>query len=535
MFLRSLACSCLLPLICGAAAAQSAAPRPAFEIADVHLSPHRTFPVQDGGGLRGDRYIIRQATMVNLIVAAYGGDPANVQGGPPWLETDRFDIIAKAPAGTSSESIKLMLQSLLADRFKLVTHNGDQQVAAYALTVAKDKPKMKESAVKAEPDCNAGNLPASADGVANLRFTCHNMTMDGLTTMLRQAAGGYLHNPVVDSTGLKGEYDFELIWTPRGQLAKAGADGISIFDAVEKQLGLKLTLKTAPQAAMIVDSVNETPTPNDPDLAKKLPPPPLPTFDVAVIKPNKLGGQDNNIDLSGSQLKLQNVSLRLVIAFAWDMNANDSDTLTGPEWLNSEKFDVLAKAGSDVQVGSDKDGAFSMDPEDLREMLRNLVTERFQIKAHMEDRPINAYTLQAVNPKLKKADPTSRTHCINGPGPGEKDPTTTNPALNRVIHCQNTTMAQFGDELKTLASGYIYGNVLDKTGLSSGWDFTLSFSGSGQLRAKDSGADNGASDPNGAISLMDAVSKELGLKLEKQRRPVPVLVIDSIQQKPTEN
>jgi uncharacterized protein (TIGR03435 family) len=136
---------------------------------------------------------------------------------------------------------------------------------------------------------------------------------------------------------------------------------------------------------------------------------------------------------------------------------------------------------------------------------------------------------------LKKADPASRTHCVNGPGPGEKDPSSTNPALNRVIHCQNTTMVQFGEELQQLASGYIYGNVLDKTGLIGGYDFTLNFSSAGQLQTKSGGADNGTSDPNGTLSLTDAVSKELGLKLEKQRRPVPVLVIDSIQEKPTEN
>src|SRR6266446_2771659 len=74
----------------------AAAPPPAFEISDIHASPHHTFPFADGGSLHGERYVFRQATMLDLISTAYGLDPANVQGGPAWLETDRFDIAAKA-------------------------------------------------------------------------------------------------------------------------------------------------------------------------------------------------------------------------------------------------------------------------------------------------------------------------------------------------------------------------------------------------------------------------------------------------------
>jgi uncharacterized protein (TIGR03435 family) len=99
------------------------------------------------------------------------------------------------------------------------------------------------------------------------------------------------------------------------------------------------------------------------------------------------------------------------------------------------------------------------------------------------------------------------------------------------------TMDQLGDELRRLTPRYIFSKVHDSTGLTGGWDFTLSFSTLVQMQAANSSSssENGAPDPSGAMSLSDAVSKELGLKLEKQRRPVPVLVIDSIQEKPTEN
>ena len=104
-------------------------------------------------------------------------------------------------------------------------------------------------------------------------------------------------------------------------------------------------------------------------------------------------------------------------------------------------------------------------------------------------------------------------------------------------------MAQFADRLPQLSNGYVQGAVLDKTGLTDAYDFTLSFSPSGILQnglpgpgpAPAQPGAGGASDPNGALSLPDAVSKQLGLKLDLEKRSAPVLVIDHVQQKPTEN
>jgi uncharacterized protein (TIGR03435 family) len=217
-----------------------------------------------------------------------------------------------------------------------------------------------------------------------------------------------------------------------------------------------------------------------------------------------------------------------------------------PEWLDSDKFDILAKVSSDAQATAAQNGQ-QIDIDDLRHMIRALIEERFNMKAHMEDQPISAYTLLSVNPKLRKADPLSRTRCKEGPGPDGKDPRIANPNLNRLLTCQNMTMAQICDELQRVAAGYIYSPVLDSTGIQGSWDFTLSFSSADvtQARAAGSGAssagsgtastDGSASDPNGALTLPDAVSRQLGLKLEKQKRPAPVLVIDHIDEKPTEN
>jgi uncharacterized protein (TIGR03435 family) len=131
--------------LCSEVFGQSSEPRPAFEMADVHVSPHSAFPQMTGGVLRAGRYELRKASMVDLIRTAYGIDADSVVGGPSWLESDRFDVIAKAPPDTPAETTKLMLQSLLADRFKLVVHNETRPMPAFVLTAGKGKPKLKES------------------------------------------------------------------------------------------------------------------------------------------------------------------------------------------------------------------------------------------------------------------------------------------------------------------------------------------------------------------------------------------------------
>jgi uncharacterized protein (TIGR03435 family) len=283
---------------------------------------------------------------------------------------------------------------------------------------------------------------------------------------------------------------------------------------------------------MIVDSVNEKPSPNPPDLDKIMPPLPPREFEVATIKPSKPGATGFGSGITADRVDVQNIPMRFLISFAWDLNPNDKEVpVNAPKWLDDDHFDILAKVSS-IPLSK----ATQPTPDELRLMIRDLLTERFQLKAHFEDRPMNAYHLVAAGPKLKKADPSTRTVCKEGPGPDGKDPRIANPILGRLLSCQNMTMAQFAQELQRIAAGYIYGDVLDATGLEGGYDFTLSFSASQQLATTtDSAATGTPSTPNGAVSLFEAVNKQLGLKLEKEKRPVSVLVIDHIEEKPTEN
>jgi uncharacterized protein (TIGR03435 family) len=150
----------------------------------------------------------------------------------------------------------------------------------------------------------------------------------------------------------------------------------------------------------------------------------------------------------------------------------------------------------------------------------------------MEDRLANGNTLLAANPKLKKADPQARTGCTEGPPP--------NAVRSRLLICTNITMGQFADRLPSLAGAYVLTAVLDATGIEGAYDFTLNFSTQGALqralgRLGNAAPQGAAADPVDAISLSEALTKQLGLKLEMQKRLMPVLVIDHVEEKPTEN
>jgi len=510
---------------------------PAFDLADVHVSAKTTNPNFTGGRLHGDRYLLHNATMVDMISLAYGVDGENILSGPSWLDFDHFDVSAHAPRTASPDDVKLMLQALLADRFHLVVHKDTHPLPSYVLRVDKAGLKLKQAdeaeASSMDEHHTPDNLPPGVP--AYYSVNCHNWTISQLRNLLQNTAYLYIAKPVVDATDLKGGYDFDLHWT-----FKPTPDGLTIFDAVHKQLGLTLTLEPYPTPVLIVDKVGEKPTPNAAGLDKVLPPPPPPEFDVAVLKPSKPDAQLQG-RLNGTQVDAQGMTLRFLIAFAWELNSNDNELIANaPKFIDEDHWDILAKASPDA-TATRPDGKQQVDFDLLPHMIQTLLVERFQMKSHMEDRAIEAFNLVAAGPKMKKADPLNRTHCKEGPGPDGKDPRIANPVLGRLLSCQNMTMAQLAELLPSLAPGYIFTPVLDSTGLTDAYDFTLSFSSAGQLQStpppppsNDPNAPRTA-EPNGGLSLPDAMAKQLGVKLVKEKRPSPVLVIDHIEEKPTDN
>ena len=542
--IRIIACIGSLALLSSAGFGQSitAGAPPTFDIADVHVSAKTTNPYMSGGVLRGGRYEIRRATMVDLIRTAYGiDDSSKVQGGPAWLDTDRFDVIAKAPAGATQDSATAMLQTLLADRFKLVVHTGTKPMPTYVLALGKGKPKLKESDGKSDSNCQPpANLPPPEPGVyRNAMMQCRNMKMDDFAQRIRGNAGAYLgDHPIVNQTGLEGAWDFDITWTAKAMLTSQGAEGISIFDAVDKQLGLKISLEQVPTPVIAVDSANQKPTANPPGVTTALPPPPPAEFEVADIRPSpadeKPGGQGL---MPGGRIELRAIPLKNLIIIAWDINNPDEFLAGAPKFVDSARFDVIAKASS---VTAGPATAQQIDIDDLRVMFQALLIDRFKMKVHHEDRPVNGYVITAAKPKMAKADPSNRTGCHEGPGLDGKDPRIATPILSRLLACQNMTVAQLAEQLPNLANGYVHTPVLDSSGLTDAYDFTLSFSAIGVLQNGLPGQQQGAggsnaSDPSGGISLPDAMNKQLGLKMELVKRPMSVLVIDHVEEKPTDN
>ena len=524
--MRAFVCLSLFACLSGIAPGEpAAAAAPAFEVADLRVSPHSDNPslrVFHRDGV----YELLDGTMVDLVGTAYGVKPESVAGGPAWLESDRFDVIAKVPADASPEALRTMLQSLLADRFGLVIHNDTRPMPAWVLLAGR-APRIKQSEGSGGGGC--GDQPAEHSATNNAAWGCHNVTMAVFAEALRTSSigpvTGYISGKeVVDQTGLKGPWDFNFKWTGAGLLAKAGSDGITLFDAIDKQLGLKLEMGKAPLPVLVVDSVNRKPTDNMPGVAEKLPGLRL-EFDVVDIKPSAQDKPTAPKFTPGGRMEVKGVTLIALIQHAWGLDTYDNELIAGgPKWLTTERFDILSTAAPPAGPTS-----VLKDDDSLRSMLRNMLADRFRLAVHSEEKQVTVYTLVADKPRLKQADPSGRSKCSEGAGPTIGGGT----VLQRTITCTNTTAAEFVERLHGLAPGYIDRPVVDATGVTGAWDFSLVYSRPNALQSGDGQA--GASDPNGAVSLFEAVEKQLGLKLETQKRPLAVLVIDHVEQKPTEN
>ena len=519
--------------------------RPEFEIADVRVSPRSDWVKKaannfQGGFLNAGRYELRHATMLDLIRTAYGVDADKVYGGPSWLDYDRFDVIAKAPATTRPDAVKLMLQALLADRFKLVVKKDTRPVPGYVLKAGKGKPKLKPAEGSDSAGCRSLGLTIGAD-VPYRTLECRNVTLEAFAPALRGVAGSSFGNlPVADATGIEGAWDFDLKYPLQVISLSPGAPAAisnngGIFEAVEKQLGLTLERGNIPQPVLSVESVNQQPAPNPPGVTAALPPLPPLEFEVASIKPCDGNGPNTAPRFeSGGRVTAHCMYLGNLIRQLWGI-APFEDFVGAPKWLSDgslPSFSIEAKAPSGRYV--DEQGGPNRNA--LDEMMRALIVDRFKMAFHYEERPVDAYTLVAAKPKMTKADPLARTGCTR------QNPPARGPGLSLRLVCQNITMAQFAEQIQGYDPDVFY-PVLDGTGLDGAWDFTLNYNAlinrpPPLLAGRGGGPTVGAaeaSDPSGVLSFMDAVEKQLGLKLEKHKRPVRIMIIDHIEPKATEN
>jgi uncharacterized protein (TIGR03435 family) len=266
-------------LICSTVLAQIVLPAqsPVFEVASIRPTAPGG---RQGAGLAGvqpgGRFIAGGVTLRRLVAGAF--DDAQVVGGPAWMDTDRFDINARAEGDPPPAEIVQMVRSLLADRFKLVLHTETREAPIYALTTARGDrrlgPTLRESdgqcaqeARNFVPQFAPGPPPCGDFRLGARALTARGMTMARLARLLRGRVG----RPVLDRTNLDGAYDLELEWSSdlglqQAPPAGAGAaeltpDGLSLFTALQEQLGLRLDATRGPVDVIVIDRA-EPPTPD---------------------------------------------------------------------------------------------------------------------------------------------------------------------------------------------------------------------------------------------------------------------------------
>jgi uncharacterized protein (TIGR03435 family) len=182
------------------------------------------------------------------MMMAFGVNGFQILGGPAWLRTEGYDIVAKIDSTptVSLEQLRPMLQRMLTDRFQLKFRRETQELPRYALVVAKNGPKLKENAGAEGPP-----LLISGDAAIST-MTCINVSTAYLAKALENQFAFQFGRTVVDLTGLKGSFDFTLSWT-RDQATDAL--GSSLFTALQEQLGLKLESQKGPVDTIYIDSI----------------------------------------------------------------------------------------------------------------------------------------------------------------------------------------------------------------------------------------------------------------------------------------
>jgi uncharacterized protein (TIGR03435 family) len=230
----------------------------------------------------GGRLTITGANLRMLIRFAYNIDDAQISGGPPWMDSDRYDVVAKGEGNPSMDQVREMLQTLLSERFSLGLHRESKELPVYALVTAKGGPKLKEvkdDAAATGPTSRmirgAGENPAGPRrGIAMMIGGTTQIAGIMSMTQLSQALANLVGRKVIDKTELQGNYDLKLEWTPqpgeisirgvppgagagggeRGAPPPADPNGVSIFTAIQEQLGLRLDPQKGPVDVIVIDS-----------------------------------------------------------------------------------------------------------------------------------------------------------------------------------------------------------------------------------------------------------------------------------------
>jgi uncharacterized protein (TIGR03435 family) len=234
---------------------------PSFEVSTIKPNNSGVMGLQ-ALTFRGRTFITDNSSLADLMMFAYGVQMKQIVGAPDWIEKDRYDIDATPDqeGRPNAEQVKTMIRKLLAERFQLKFHHDKRELSAFVLTVGKDGPKLKP----AQPNGNLHGIGIQAARTGALMFA-NNSPIPAFTSFLQSLV---LDRPVVDQTGLTGKYDITVTFTPDDSLFNGQpigvpkpAEGIEpapgLFDAIQQQLGLKLTAEKAQVDVLAIDHVEK--------------------------------------------------------------------------------------------------------------------------------------------------------------------------------------------------------------------------------------------------------------------------------------
>ena len=238
----------------GIALAELPASAQQFEVVSIKPNTVDDINQRSAQGQPGGRMRFVGMPLSTLIMPAYDVWSFQIIGGPSWIDTDGWDITAQAEGvqgRLTREQLSPRLRAMLEDRFQLKTHRETKQLPGYSLAVDDHGPKL-------QPNTDGKVSTGSNRDTLNAK----KVNMQWFAAFLIQKLGG----TVVDETGLKGEYDFVLHWSPEStQLSPSddpfGSNYPSIFIALREQLGLRLIKRTMPTQVLVIDSV-QRPSPN---------------------------------------------------------------------------------------------------------------------------------------------------------------------------------------------------------------------------------------------------------------------------------
>jgi uncharacterized protein (TIGR03435 family) len=239
--------------------AQSRPDAPVFDVASVKANKSGDaslrLDIQPGG-----RFLATNIPLKQFIRAAYTLQLHQIADAPSWVDSERYDITAISDRDLTVSSpwtpggryavVQLMMQSLLAERFKMVSHLEERQAQGYELVLHRPGDRSRLTPAKGPCETGCGMRPGPG------ALAARGVPMPTLAEFLSQVTGRL----VTDGTGLAGVFDLDLRWTPEAQL-RPDSDAPSIFTALQEQLGLRLEPRRAPLTVLVVDSIDR-PTPD---------------------------------------------------------------------------------------------------------------------------------------------------------------------------------------------------------------------------------------------------------------------------------